>query len=134
VTDREVLEAAAKAAGVVVEWRESGELGALFVACAKPFEGEVVFRVWNPLADDGDALRLAVKLEMDVFIRAGRWSEAVVPMTTTIQEIHSDFADPFAATRRAIVRAAASVVVQREHLASALCRMADNAQALGLEY
>ncbi len=48
--------------------------------------------VWNPLTDDGDALRLAVKLRIEV--EAG-WM------------VFSE--DPYAATRRAIVRAAAEI-------------------------
>jgi hypothetical protein len=51
---------------------------------------------WNPLTDDGDALRLAVKLDLSI-------DDACV--------IYSDGAsdDRYAATRRAIVRAAASI-------------------------
>ncbi len=59
---------------------------------------------WNPLTDDGDAMRLAVKLEIPVrhhhhgvgWVDAGLFKELIG-------------ADPYAATRRAIVRAAAEI-------------------------
>jgi len=56
---------------------------------------------WNPLTDDGDALRLAVKLrekfgtDIATCFGIGRFSEWET--------------DPYAATRRAIVRAAAEI-------------------------
>jgi hypothetical protein len=62
---------------------------------------------WNPLRSDADALALAVSMEMDVFVRAGRWTEAVRPMGPACKEPHDG--DPLAATRRAIVRAAVEV-------------------------
>lgn len=77
--DRELLELAAKAAGV---WA-----GALLTPTKAG-------RVWNPLTDDGDALRLAVKLGIDVF----PWCDK-----------HRDQADLYAATRRRITRAAAEI-------------------------
>ena len=63
---------------------------------------------WNPLLCDADALRLAVRMEMDLFVRAGRWSEAVRPMGPVCRIEHGD--DPMAATRRAIVMAATARV------------------------
>lgn len=50
-TDRELLELAAKAAGY-----EYAKHGGYIVVFGIPGN-------WNPLSDDGDALRLAVKLE-----------------------------------------------------------------------
>ncbi len=64
---------------------------------------------WNPLTDDGHALRLAVKLRINLHFCE---SDA---MTTAyaeggIQGAAVDFMDdPYAATRRAIVRAAAEL-------------------------
>ena len=59
MTDRELLEMAAKAAGYEVEWvRNSG--------CHYRCEAEESREQWCPLDDDGDALRLAVKLKLDV--------------------------------------------------------------------
>ena len=113
MTDRELLELAAKAAGVAaLGWNDGGE----------PYSSGIGFilpsgRVWNPLADDGDALRLAVKLYIG--IRSNGPDDWQQPNTSvalydggeygsgrvTIQ--HGD--DPSIATRRAIVRAAAEV-------------------------
>ncbi len=88
-SDKELLKLAAKAADVP--------------------DANIEF-VWNPLTQDGDALRLAVKLKMDViqFSKGVRvdgknhedWYESHY-------EEHED--DPNAATRRAIVRAAAEI-------------------------
>jgi hypothetical protein len=113
VTDRELLELAAKAAGY--EW--TGYFGDDEVEC-QYFDiglGEEVVP-WNPLTDDGDALRLAVKCEMsldlfDDLIRVGYTlpDESLRPADRTADVIESPKADPCAATRRAIVRAAAEI-------------------------
>lgn len=64
---------------------------------------------WNPLFDDGDAQRLAVKLGMYINI----YTHPLMQQTSVgfgrmlTQEPHGD--DPYAATRRCIVRAAASI-------------------------
>jgi len=101
--DREMLEWAAKAFGHDVFWPEYG-YGKPYI---KVKGTHAAFR-WSPLTDDGDALRLAVKLNMGVEImvelgesRAGQgWGDV-----STVK--HED--DPYAATRRAIVRAAAEI-------------------------
>ena len=59
---------------------------------------------WNPLTDDGDALRLAVKLDMIIDVRGNHSAVAVWP--DVVEPIDKD---PYAATRRAIVRAAAAI-------------------------
>lgn len=71
---------------------------------------------WNPLEDDGDALRLAVKLGLHV---SQQLSYATVcqphgPAATRgiSWAVPYDAADPYAATRRAIVRAAAAMAKQ----------------------
>ena len=73
---------------------------------------------WNPLADDGDALRLAVKLKLAIFPPEGDdgdFAVASVPEgvlddfgETWFQENVKD-GDELAATRRAIVCAAAEI-------------------------
>jgi hypothetical protein len=106
MTDRELLELAAKAAGVELLWHERWSC---WYDHAKRNEGKD-FMEWNPLNDDGDALRLAVKLgigtDFDFSDGCGETSAA-----QTLQEYqyekHGD--DPYAATRRAIVRAAAEI-------------------------
>lgn len=98
-SDRDLLELAAKAAG----YREfqycetSGGLQAIYVE-----DGNIGF--WDPLTDDGDALRLAVKLNINVFIYDDETS------TGTIGVVAKDWGSKEANTRRAIVRAAAELV------------------------
>jgi len=95
MNDRELLELAAKAAGRGSQWwMESQWNGA--------------DREWNPLTDDGDALRLAVELEIDLIVGTG--SKFVVARYTSFQ-LNDYFytQDKLNATRRAIVRAAAEI-------------------------
>lgn len=91
MTDHKLLELAAKAADLwdILEETEDG------------FEFMGSFEIWNPLDNDGDALRLAVSLGM--FDGGNRDY-----MTFRTQEIIAGL-DPYAATRRAIVRAAAEI-------------------------
>lgn len=106
MTDRELLEMAAKAAGMTDrKWSGSGM--ALMYDPSRPETTGSIGPDWNPLTDDGDALRLAVKLKMDAFVFTSGFSEAVCPMGPVVREPHGD--DPCAATRRAIVRAAAEI-------------------------
>ena len=94
MTDRELLELAAKAAGY-----EYAKHGGYIVVDGIPGN-------WNPLTDDGDALRLAVKLDIVPRVINGvafAWRDGVCD----IQEPHNG--DPYAATRRAIVRTAAEI-------------------------
>ena len=93
MTDREMLELAAKAAGRGSQWwMESVWNGP--------------DKEWNPLTDDGDALRLAVKLSLMVDVTEGA-SGAHALNIAFCTEAHNS--DPLAATRRAIVRAAAEI-------------------------
>jgi hypothetical protein len=100
MTDRELLELAAKAAGI---GHPSGDHT---IANDGRLWDYKELRWWNPLTDDGDALRLAVKLDI-VPRRINNvlfaWRDGVCD----IQEPHNG--DPYAATRRAIVRAAAEI-------------------------
>jgi hypothetical protein len=94
MTDRELLELAAKACKL-----EEAKL-------------RIEFNQWNPLTDDGDALRLAVKLKIDVFFHAHRVEGHVAggripPVRAIEREDYEN--DPLAATRRAITRAAAEI-------------------------
>ena len=56
MTDRELLALAAKAAGIQYTISENG---AFLIA---PYTNPLAKVSWNPLQSDGDALRLAVKL------------------------------------------------------------------------
>jgi len=113
MTDRELLEMAAKAAGVVLTWGSKYMVGDDEVDCtdipyATSDSPDCAPYYWNPLEDDGDALRLAVKLEIDV--NHGDTlvvAEKVRPIEYGVAEQKGT--DPYAATRRAIVRAAAEI-------------------------
>ena len=99
MTDRELLEAAAKAAGIEIEYIHDD--------LYRRVKGIGAVR-WNPLNDDGDALRLAVQVGIDVYT-AG---ESVVQAIHHKAKAYAD--EPvvygrFTATRRAIVRAAAEI-------------------------
>lgn len=64
---------------------------------------------WNPLEDDGDALRLSVKLRMRVEAW-GSGASAVVSVDNRALVAEPHYGeDPDRATRRAIVRAAAAM-------------------------
>ena len=109
MTDRELLELAAKAAGFAkAEWQDMTGWGESRYGMSQGiWNGE---DYWNPLTDDGDALRLAVKLNIGIqsHADAGEYSFADANrLPVPIVENHND--DPYAATRRAIVRAAAEI-------------------------
>lgn len=104
MSDKALLEAAAAAAGFKTEWRN---LLGNDVLRADKGEG---FEPWNPLTDDGDALCLAVKFGFQVTNRFG-YAEVVVPVSQGDSGyVEADNGNPYAATRRAIVRAAAALV------------------------
>jgi len=108
MTDKELLEAAAEAAGVKALRCPNGVLR----DCTGLDPAMNIFSApeWNPLNDDGDALRLAVKLRMDVSIHDERGVAWVRIPWRADADIEVDFDDdPYAATRRAIVRAAAEI-------------------------
>jgi hypothetical protein len=89
MTDKELLELAAKAAGLEV------------VTPTMLAHGQ-----WNPLTDDGDALRLAVKLRMHVSI----FADAIGIGTPGGGYTETKWIDDAnVATRRAITRAAAEI-------------------------
>lgn len=103
--DRELLEQAAKAAGI--EYTGEGYARAVLSAEHGHYENYP----WNPLTDDGDALRLAVKLNMNIYTGHKRASAEIISdsdePSICITMLHDN--DPYAATRRAIVRAAAEI-------------------------
>ena len=101
MTDREMLELAAKAAGLK-------EYGWMADTLTHVVNNQFVF--WEPLTDDGDALRLAVKLRMDVepWVHGDSACARVGCGEILVDEPHYGD-DPERATRRAIVRAAAEI-------------------------
>jgi hypothetical protein len=108
MTDRELLELAAKAAGLDANLELNGSFS-LWEDC------EPIQSVWNPLTDDGDALRLAVRLGLLVSIQheelLGNVEVHIFPEGRPRGKFIAEplGIDPYAATRRAIVRAAAEI-------------------------
>ncbi|HEJ6446096.1 TPA: hypothetical protein SL854_003179 [Pseudomonas aeruginosa] len=123
MNDRELLELAARAAGIP---------DALYLDCVAqdmyhPRDGEAgievnhrdtrwsclaIDGVWNPLTDDGDALRLAVKLRFEVQCYPGMASviyDDGSPDGDYLQQNPEKGQSDEQATRRAIVRAAAEI-------------------------
>ena len=70
----------------------------------------IEFNQWNPLTDDDDALRLAVKLRMVLDTSTGDDIHVQYPLGTGYYPLCEEGdPDPYAATRRAITRAAAEI-------------------------
>ena len=121
MTDREMLELAAKAGGYARhEYVENSARDGRVVTGHYDSLLEVCI---NPLDDDGDALRLAVQLMIRVSVN--RAFPLGIPGSVTAEYPDRDcfyFAlgeavtngDPYAATRRAITRAAAEIGRQME--------------------
>jgi len=106
MTNRELLELAAKAADIEYQRTDDGEVIEYFGGGLQhPFGGGK----WNPLTDDGDALRLLVKLNLNIFSVNG----TAYAMEAEGEQIEEKLVDhngnPLAATRRAIVLAAAEI-------------------------
>ena len=126
-TDKELLELAAKACGLLKEYcgGEFTNFGVFLMptperpdfskAGAEAIDEKPVELVkWNPLTDDGDALRLAVKLRLVVTVfsknvEARRWSGADEELIGLFCRLEPQGDDPLSATRRAIVRVAAAI-------------------------
>ncbi len=112
MTDRELLELAAKAEGHDVAFDEVSGLTLLDAnSCV----------LWNPLHNDGDALRLAVKLNLNVHVDCQALPPSIIVENNTSQDPKYISAEEkggalgtnldlrLAATRRAITRAAAEI-------------------------
>ncbi len=93
MTDKELLEFAAKAILTTEHYENKDYMRGWFSN-------------WNPLTDDGDALRLAVLLSFEVDLFSGR---VAVRTHNGIKILEEVTRNPYAATRRAIVRAAAEI-------------------------
>jgi hypothetical protein len=94
-SDQELLRLAAKAAGK----SPSEHDGVIYAGFGS--------REWNPLTDDGDSLRLVVALRMDLVIGGIPGRADVYGQRCSALEYLGG--DPYAATRRAIVRVAAEI-------------------------
>ena len=92
MTDREMLELAAKAAGIE-------HLSSEYCVSGPELWDIERKRWWRPLTNDGDAFRLMVALRL--------WRDD--PDICRIERVEDHDGDAYAATRRAIVRAAAQI-------------------------
>lgn len=112
--DRELLELAAKAADYVVRRAHFGGGRHGYHR-----DGDAPWIEWDPLHDDGDALRLAVKLPLSIdhnhiadqqrWVAADRSGCEGVCSPVSVVEDEFEESGRAAATRRAIVRAAAAI-------------------------
>ena len=115
-TDRDLLELAAKAAGVELDYTIRPD-GKCFYHSDRNALATSDGGWFAPLTDDGDALRLAVKLGMDPMrcfqiIIDGDICKTGVRHTDRggkYDNLEEHKEDPYSATRRAIVRAAAAI-------------------------
>lgn len=112
-TDRELLELAAKAGGIRIDKSETNGGGVgndgFCVTGDAMLDWHNNIR-WNPLTNDGDAMRLAVKLGIchgPNFDNDRAVADAGEFGQHHVYELFGD--DKYAATRRAIVRAAAEI-------------------------
>jgi hypothetical protein len=109
MTDRELLELAAKASGVDASWHSDDadylakHEGMWLNGNRSPDNSAH----WNPLTNDGDAFRLAVNMRFEIDVYYGEVASGEEGERR--QTLIGDDADRCAATRRAIVRAAAEI-------------------------
>lgn len=124
MSDRELLELAAKAAGLDGEFRQlrsalRDHFRQLRYKSREAFVSKGM--VWDPLNDDGDALRLAAKLNLSVITSWGFDGEPSGSVGTMLGS-HEDLRitrtdsreDVCAAWRRAIVLGAAEIGKSRQ--------------------
>ena len=121
MTDREYLELAAKAAGIHCKgWAMPGGRSDGWHGMYTGSDDDGAYLRWNPITDDGDALRLAVKLRLHArqFPIIDDGFDAPLGMVEVWRvdgddPMHVEFLrsgdDRLVATRRAIVRAAAEI-------------------------
>jgi hypothetical protein len=106
--DRTLLELAAKAAGYDIQWNEKWPCGGSYMIRVVPEPTDPILSKWvpwNSLSENGDALRLAVDLNI-TFRNFGHVMSAIGSGGQFNE--YAD-GDAYAATRRAITRAAAEI-------------------------
>ena len=113
MNDRELLELAAKAAGYkFLKYHEEHGMSGPWAEINKPAPESCTSR-WNPIVNDGDALRLAALLNLEV-----GWDDKYEKECNVLASIDGGIiydcsfpynGDKYAATRRAIVLAAAEI-------------------------
>jgi len=107
MTDKELLELAAKAAGIKYSLKDAAQHWEQYGIPLPMTMSHESPTYWNPLTDDGDAFRLAIKLGLlidtdynnGIGVGSADFDESWQP--------HAN--DKYAAARRAIVSAAATL-------------------------
>lgn len=109
MNNNDILELAAKASDLVIEsYTENGYPWVYSRFEKANDDGEFNCVKWNPIENDGDALRLAAKLGTSIDF--AKWTQTVFYGTNKfVQEDWHQSRDACAATRLAIVRAAAEI-------------------------
>ena len=102
MTERDLLSMAAKSVGYAIQSNDERAPGAYVSVDGRVFH-------WNPLADDGDAFRLAVALWIEIRVFNGKAHAGRQDRFWCTEECGDD---PGAAARRAVVRAAARLAAQ----------------------
>lgn len=102
MTDHELCLAAAKAAGYTITSEQVG-----WYHCTAP---NLPNRIWNPIKSDMDAFRLMVDCALEVAVAPGFTDVEGLGETAVIRTSEEHGTNKHAATRRAIVRAAAAMV------------------------
>lgn len=105
MTDRELLELAAKAAGLDLEWFGPWACMARNLGVIDGFDRHTC---WAPLTDDGDALRLAATLCFSV-IQYKHSVEIMIGDDLIHRELSDGTMTRIELNRRAITRAAAEI-------------------------
>lgn len=105
MTDRELLELAARAAGMVLSWHDWGDFGMrpMAMTAGEVYAGPVL---WSSLEDDSDAFRLAVKLKL--------FDSPDYRHYLALERFSGQEHDDMRAHRRAITRAAAAIQLAKE--------------------
>lgn len=113
MNDRELLELAAKAAGIEGGWGPVFKIGddEVDVSDIWFLDAPETGSIWDPLTDDGDALRLAVKLHLSLTLNSfGAGAGGVDRNLRQVFKREKAGSDGLpAATRLAIVLAAAEI-------------------------
>jgi len=108
MTDKELVELAAKAAGIEIHSYDPIS-DRIYTPRSLPMLEGSYLHTWNPLTDDGDALRLAVKLCLFIQINTASATAWLWRGEHWFEKAEDYEKDMSATTRRAIVRAAAEI-------------------------
>ena len=111
MTDRELLELAAKAAGLEFDPTVQNQFGLLVVAEDASCQSDQ--KLWNPLTDDGDALRLAFVILSHAFGREILAADAAQTLPAIVQVLAERF-EVAAFMRRLGEEVGSAVFVQLE--------------------